>query len=91
MELLDDVREDLVRGLVEVRHTDSSCKSREIRMLRRHVGRRLGRELVELVGRDAVVDALDDLLGQDLRGATPSRVDSVRNGSKSKNEPPTSL
>ena len=36
-------------------------------MLGRHVGRRLGGELVELVGRDAVVDALDDLL-RDLDG-----------------------
>ena len=36
-------------------------------MLRGHVGRRLGGELVELVGRDAVVDALDDLLREDVR------------------------
>ena len=38
-------------------------------MLGSHVGRRLGGQFVELVGRDAVVDALDDLLGQDLRRA----------------------
>ena len=36
-------------------------------MLRRHVGRRLGGELIQFMGRHAVVDALDDLLGQDVR------------------------
>ena len=75
VELLDDVGEDLARGLVEVAHGDARREAREVRVLGRHVGRRLGRELVELVGRDAVVDALDDLLGQDLRGARPSCVD----------------
>ena len=35
-------------------------------MLGRHVGRRLGGQFIQLVGRDAVVDALDDLLGQDV-------------------------
>ena len=73
VELLDDVGEDLVRGLVEVAHGDARRQPRKVRVLRGHVGRRLRRELVELVGRDAVVDALDDLLGQDLRGARPSR------------------
>ena len=63
VELLDDVGEDLVRGLVEVAHGDARREAREVGVLGRHVGRRLGRELVELVGRDAVVDALDDLLG----------------------------
>ena len=38
-------------------------------MLGSHVGRRLGRELVELVGRDTIINTLDDLLGQDLRRA----------------------
>ena len=50
-------------------HRDARREAREVGVLGRHVGRRLGRELVELVGRDAVVDALDDLLGQDLRRA----------------------
>ena len=75
VELLDDVGEDLVRGLVEVAHGDARRQPGKVGVLRGHVGRRLGRELVELVGRDAVVDALDDLLGQDLRGARPSCVD----------------
>ena len=57
-------------------------------MLGSHVGRRLRRELVELVGRDAVVDALDDLLGQDLCGASWF-LDSVRIHSKSKKRLPT--
>ena len=35
-------------------------------MLRGHIGRRLGRELIQFMGRDAVVDALDDLLGQNI-------------------------
>ena len=56
-------------------HRDARREARKVGVLRGHVGRRLGRELVELVGRDAVVDALDDLLGQDLRGARPSCVD----------------
>ena len=66
VELLHHVAEDLVRGLVEVRHTNSRGQTRKIRMLRRHVGRRLGGELVQFMGRDAVVDALDDLLGQNI-------------------------
>ena len=69
MELLDDVGEDLVRGLVEVAHGDARREAREVGVLGRHVGRRLGGQFIQLVGRDAVVDALDDLLGQDLRGA----------------------
>ena len=73
MELLHHVAEDLVRRLVEVRHTNSRGQPRKVRVLRRHVGRRLGGELIQLVRRDAVVDALDDLLGQDLCGARPSR------------------
>ena len=73
VELLHHIRKDLVRGLVQIGDGDSRGQTREVRMLGSHVGRRLGRELVELVGRDAVVDALDDLLGQDLRGARPSR------------------
>ena len=67
VELLHHVAEDLVRRLVEVRHTNSRGQPRKVRMLRRHVGRRLGGELIQFMGRDAVVDALDDLLGQDVR------------------------
>ena len=66
VELLDDVREDLVRRLVEVRDGDARREPREVRMLRRHVGRRLGGQFIQLVRRDAVVDALDDLLGQNI-------------------------
>mmetsp|Transcript_29694 Transcript_29694/g.97086 ORF Transcript_29694/g.97086 Transcript_29694/m.97086 type:complete len:755 (-) Transcript_29694:490-2754(-) len=62
VELLDDVGERLVRRLVEVRHGDARGEHGEVGVLRRHVGRRLGRELVELVRRHAVVDALDHLL-----------------------------
>ena len=91
VELLHHIRKDLVRGLVQIGDGDSRGQTREVRMLGSHVGRRLGRELVELVGRDAVVDALDDLLGQDLRRAFVRPRDSVRNGSISKNKPPTSL
>ena len=69
VELLHHVAEDFIGGLVEVRHTNSRGQPRKVRVLRRHVGRRLGGELVELVGGHAVVDALDDLLGQDLRDA----------------------
>ena len=72
-----NIREDLVRGLVEVRDGDARREARKVGMLRGHVGRRLGRELVELVRRDAVVDALDDLLGQDLRRAFVRPLDSV--------------
>ena len=50
-------------------HRDARGQPRKVGVLGSHVGRRLGGELVELVGRDAVVDALDDLLGQDLRRA----------------------
>ena len=82
MELLHHIAEDLVGGLVEVAHGDARREAREVRVLRGHVGRRLGRELVELVGRDAVVDALDDLLGQDLRRAFVRPLDAVRNASK---------
>ena len=42
VELLDDVGEDLVRGLVEVAHGDARRESRKVRVLRGHVGRRLG-------------------------------------------------
>ena len=63
-------------------HRDARREARKVGVLRGHVGRRLGRELVELVGRDAVVDALDDLLGQDLRRAFVRPLDAVRNGSK---------
>ena len=69
MQLLDDVAEDLVRRLVEVAHGDARRQTGKVRVLRRHVGRRLGGELIQFMGRDAVVDALDDLLRQDLRGA----------------------
>ena len=41
---------------------DARGQSRKVGMLGGHVGRRLRRELVQLVGRDAVVDALDHLL-----------------------------
>ena len=67
VELLDHIREDLVRRLVEVAHGDARREPREVRMLRRHVGRRLGGELIKFVRRDAVVDALDDLLRQNVR------------------------
>ena len=42
VELLDDVGEDLVRGLVEVAHGDARREAREVGVLRGHVGRRLG-------------------------------------------------
>ena len=67
VELLDHIREDLVRRLVEVAHGDARREPREVRMLRRHVGRRLRRELVELVGRHAVVHSLNHFLREDVR------------------------
>ena len=82
VELLHHVGEDLVRGLVEVAHGDARREAREVGVLRGHVGRRLGRELIQFMGRDAVVDALDDLLGEDLRRAFVRPRDSVRNASK---------
>ena len=82
MELLHHVAEDLVGGLVEVAHGDARRQTRKIRVLRGHVGRRLGGELIQFMGRDAVVDALDDLLGEDLRRAFVRPRDSVRNASK---------
>ena len=82
VELLDDVGEDLVRGLVEVAHGEARREAREVGVLGRHVGRRLGGQFIQLVGRDAVVDALDDLLREDLRGAFVRPLDAVRIGSK---------
>ena len=66
VELLHHVAEDLVRRLVEVAHGDARREPREVRMLRRHVGRRLGGQFIKFVRRDAVVDALDDLLRQNI-------------------------
>ena len=56
-------------------HRDARRQPGKVGVLGSHVGRRLGGQFIQLVGRDAVVDALDDLLGQDLRGARPSCVD----------------
>ena len=68
-------------------HRDARGQPRKVGVLGSHVGRRLGGELVELVGRDAVVDALDDLLGEDLRRAFVRPLDAVRTASKSKKKP----
>ena len=42
VELLDHIRKDLVRGLVEVAHGDARREAREVGVLGSHVGRRLG-------------------------------------------------
>jgi len=66
-EIIDDVRKLGRRRLVEVGNGNPRRQLSEVRVNGHEVGRRFGRQFVQFKGRDAVIDAVTDLLSYDNR------------------------